>query len=771
MIRRARWLLLLAIVLISAFTAITYVTQRKAARQRRPHLSAKLPPNISATADMWEWEIKEGDRPKCRLRAKKFQQIKDPPMYMLEDLDMEIHKPGATTLDLVKSKKASFDVEKGILYSEGEVELTLNVPQPGQPPHGRQLTIHSSGVTFESKTNKVYTQRHATFSFDDGDGEATGAIYDPTAKELQMLDAVVLHWRGRTPDAKPMDIESGKLTYRESESKVLLYPWAKFKRDATTMEGGDSVVFLADGRLDRVESQNAHGVNVQDDRSLNYAADHLLLFFDDHSEIKQIQGIDHARLLNKAKSGETSVTSNRVDMDFVPGKGGSVLTQALATGKAHIESHPAPQPSGPPPIRILESEVVQVIMRDGGKEIAEMKTHAPGTVDFLPRRPIDKQRHLEGERMYMVYGPNNQLQTFRSVKTTTRTESKDKKGQVSISKTRSNDFLSEFDPKTGDMSKISQWGDFQYDEGVRHATAERADLDQPTQKITLNKTARMWDDTGSTSGDVIVLDQNTGDMVATGNVASTRLPDQKASNGGMLSPGEPMQARAQKMTTTERNKKIHYEGDAVLWQGASRLKAKQVYINRVDGTLDAKENVITTIPDDRSGDSSKDASKGTAVSANQTQTKPSANKQPAFSTVTSDSLLYSDKTKLAYFTGNTKLVRPNMVMTSKEMRVWFREEKDSAGKTDSQLDHLFADGTVRIDHKDAKRTKQGSSEHAEYYPDEERLVLTQGTPLVVDSVKGTTRGEKIVWFAKQDRLVVDNTGSGPSVSHINRERR
>jgi hypothetical protein len=45
----------------------------------------------------------------------------------------------------VKCAKAEFDVGKGILYSEGEVEITMNVPEDEQP-NGRLMVIKSSGV-------------------------------------------------------------------------------------------------------------------------------------------------------------------------------------------------------------------------------------------------------------------------------------------------------------------------------------------------------------------------------------------------------------------------------------------------------------------------------------------------------------------------------------------------------------------------------------------------------------------------------------------------
>jgi lipopolysaccharide export system protein LptA len=63
------------------------------------------------------------------------------------------------------------------------VDITLAVPNEGQPKH-TLVSIHSSGVTFDSGTGKAATDRAATFKFENGEGRAVGASYDPSTREL-----------------------------------------------------------------------------------------------------------------------------------------------------------------------------------------------------------------------------------------------------------------------------------------------------------------------------------------------------------------------------------------------------------------------------------------------------------------------------------------------------------------------------------------------------------------------------------------------------------
>jgi lipopolysaccharide export system protein LptA len=751
MLRRARWLILLAIVVIAAFVASIYIAQKKALRRARPQISAPLPSNTSATAQLWEYEIKSGDRAKIRLRAKHFEQVKAPSTFLFEDLEMEIRDKTETKYDLVKSARASFDQESGLMYSEGDVEMTMNLPLDEQKAAGRILKIRSSGVTLEVKTSRASTDRKAYFEFDRGSGECVGTVYDPVAHELQMKSEVKLDWRGDDPSKPPMHVEAGFLNYKEQTGEIFLSPTAKLQRDTFTLESAESVVTLKDGLIDKVVALKAHGTDHMPNRQLDYQAEHLVMYFTPKAEISKIEASDAAKLVSTSVAGVTDVTADRLDLDFDTAGDASVLKRALATGKGRIEARsvqrPGQSPRGP---RVLTSEVIEATMRKDGKEIERVVTHAPGQVDLLPGKKGEKNRRMNGERIYVDYGPDNAIEKLRAVDVTTRTESEGKGGAVVTSTTRSKDLQADFDPKTGDLTRMDQWNDFQYQEGARHATATRASLDETKNVITLTTKARMWDDTGSTSADQIVLDQKTDDMVATGNVSSTRLPDKKQANEGLFSAGEPIQARAEKMTTAEKNQKIRYEGRALMWQASSRIQAKTIFINRKDQLLEAAGDVITQLPDQR-GDSPPAGSK-----------KPSN----AFTIVKAQSLVYSDKTGEAYYAGGVTLERPSIEMKSKELRAFFVKQPKPGGGEETELNHMVADGNVEVIERAADRSRTGTSEHAEYFPGEERFVLTGGNPMVVDNVRGTTRGSEITWLSRQDRLLVNNTGSGPSVSRI-----
>ena len=98
---------------------------------------------------------------------------------------MKVYSKDAKTYDLVKSAAATFNTAEKSLYSQGDVEITLDLPVKGQPTK-QPTVIKTSGLTCDSNTGRVDTDQPSSFVFEKGDGKATGATYDPANHELLM---------------------------------------------------------------------------------------------------------------------------------------------------------------------------------------------------------------------------------------------------------------------------------------------------------------------------------------------------------------------------------------------------------------------------------------------------------------------------------------------------------------------------------------------------------------------------------------------------------
>jgi lipopolysaccharide export system protein LptA len=744
--KSTRWLLLVAILAILGGVGATYRLQKKFLAEQAPRQPEKLSPDLKSLAQDWVWTQSEGDRAKVTIRARSFRQVKDSGITELEQVQLQVFSREENTYNLIKSAHAQFTQSERRMYSDGEVEITLRVPVEGTPKR-TLVSIRTSGVTYEYATGMASTGRAASFVFENGTGKAVGASYNPNDKLLRLYHDVVVDWKAPGPRAKPMKLEAGELSYQEAKSKIWLAPWARVTRENSVIESADAVITLEDGAIRMVEASKGHGTDRYPKRQLEYSADNLSVNFSDQGVVEKVAGEPNARLVNTSEGSVTTVTANRLDLEFGDATGESVLSKALANGDTVVESKPLPAAGRQlPETRILRSAVVEVKMRPDGKEIEGVTTQSPGTLEFLPNRPAQRRRLLTGERMWIAYGPQNHIQSFRAEQATTLTEptAEERARKKAPSKTSSKTLTAEFDPKTSQMTRMEQTEDFIYTEGDRNARARHAVLESQQNLITLETGAKMWDTTGSTFADRIRLDQRTNNFTAEGHVTSSRLPEKKKPNSDLLSGDEPLQAVAESMNSSNRNQVVQYRGKVVLWQGANRLQAERVDIDREKHRLQATGGVVTQFLDEQK----EDAKSKTPV-------------KPVFTIVRAAELVYTEADRLAHYKGGVTLTRPGLSVQGGELRSFLNESG-----ADSRMDHAFADGKVRIVQQTLNRSRTGTGEHAEYYTADQKIILRGGEPQLADALRGITRGTELTYFADDDKLLVDGAPDRPAASAI-----
>src|SRR5260370_6027329 len=366
----------------------------------------------------------------------------------LTGVELELFHVNGKDYDLVKSATAEFDVNGRTLYSDGAVDITMGLHED-TPEHARLLNIHTSGVHFASDTGKAVTDRPARFEFGQGSGSAIGAEYDPNLRELRLKSTVALDWRSPGPAAPPLHVEAGEALYRERDAKVDLGPWSKLTRGTLHMDAGPALVTLDKGVVQQAAVQQARGVQDDPRRKVEFAADDLLLNFGEAMTVREIHGQRNTRLVSTARSAQTTVTSDRMDLMFTPAGHESLLSIAVASGHGMAEAAPVARTGvEPPETRILKSDVIHMAMRAGGQEIERVETEGPATLDFVPNGPSQPRRSLTGDRIWIDYGAENRIQSFRSTNVRTRTERPALAGKPIAPPvvTQSKEILASFDP-------------------------------------------------------------------------------------------------------------------------------------------------------------------------------------------------------------------------------------------------------------------------------------------------------------------------------------
>ena len=793
----------LAIILVAVgYTLKLRIDKARAARaQPTPKIATKYN-GIALSGWRYEKDDPQTNKPIVRVDAKTFQGTNDPSTFELQDLALRLYNKAASSYTYVQSDKALFDEGSGLLKSSGPVHIVINVPQDEDAADPKvaekRVRVFTSGMIYETKTGKATTDQPANFVFTEGDGSAVGVEYDPNTKVLHLKAQISLDWIGHGTVENKMHIEAGDLVYKETEQKIYLSPWSKMQRLSTSIQAQNSVVTLEDGVLQKIESDHPAGADVREDKQTNYSAEKMTAQFDEDGNLVQIIADQHARVVTAEKGSRTTLTGDRADLRFAlqpkvqDGRQEmeSQLHLVLADGHAVAESLPLPQPGVQmAETRILRSEHIELEMKPGGQDVQEIRTSSQAQLEFLPNRPDQSHRILDASHLRVLYGAGSYVDTFLAWSAATHTDKPASQVKPKMGKdgkplpqapalTWSDRMVAKFAPNSNQISTIDQEGNFRYQEGGRKAWAKKAFLEQSINKITLTDNAHVIDETGSAVADQIIMNQANGDMDAAGHVLSTHEPDRNQKPGtSMLDDSKPMQAQADVMRTRENNNKVHYEGHAVMWQGADRLMAQVIDIDRDEQSIRAKGDVVSELVDNKQpgGKQAGEPAAGgrpaetglqlkpvsavitkaqPAAAAPDSLTAPDSAAAPVYTIVRAPELFYRDDTRVALYTGGVTLVREKMTVTSQQLRAFLSPKKDD-NSNDSSLDHAFADGKVRVfEQVTATRTREGTSEHAEYYSKEDKVILNSGAPQMTDSQKGITKGRELTYFSGDDHLIV-----------------
>ncbi len=781
--RRYSLFLAVALIIISAVVGYTLKLRLDKARAQRAMAAPPMKTGLEGVASQgWHWWKNDDQTGRLitDVKADSFEGTHDPSTFELVNARLRMYDKRGSSYTYVQSERALFDEGSGVLRSEGTVHIVMNVPKDKNAEDAsvanKRVRVTTTGVVYETKTGKAKTDQPASFVFTEGDGKAVGADYDPNTKILHLKSQVALDWIGKGPVANKMHIETDDLIYKEAEGKVYLSPWARMTRQGTHIEAQNTLITLLNHHLHEIDGDRAVGSDQRDDRQTRYSADKMVAMFNEKGVLLEIQGAGNARVETIQPAAHTVLTGAHADLHFAlatkqQGKQAvedSELRLVNADGHSVAESTPLPQPGVQlAETRILRSEHIELAMKPGGKDVEEIRAPSTAQLEFVPNRPDQAHRLVDASHLRVIYGAGSYVDTLLAWNAVTHTDKaaakvKPKKGPdgkpvpPAPALTWSDLMTVKFAPDSNQVATIDQAGNFRYEEGPRKASAKEAYLEQNINRITLKDHARVLDDTGSAAADTIVMNQENGDMDAKGHVLSTHEPDKNEKPGtSMLDATEPMQARADQMQTRDDNSNVFYEGHVVMWQGANRIAADNIVINRDTSALDATGNVVSELVDNKTAGAPGEPTVRTVSTAAPGADPPSGANGPIYTTVYAPKLVYRDDTRIANYTGGVKLIRQKMTITAQNLQAFLTAKTDKTSD-ESSLNHAVATGNVRIhDVISPGRTRVGSGEHCEYYTKEDKVVLNGGAPQMTDSYKGVTKGLQLTYYNGDDHLIVD----------------
>jgi lipopolysaccharide export system protein LptA len=775
-----RILLLLAVTAMLAVVVSDYIGTQRAGPAGGVAEPEEIPRNLDSKASRWTWSQSSANERRVEIHASTVEQIRDTTLLQLHGVELLIYRPDSQSYDRIVSESARFDGET--LYSEGEVTVLLGLTPAGSAQPSRQPTkIRSTGVTFRSKTGVASTDRFAEYEFEGGRGHSSGSFYDSVNRYFRMNSQAYVERDSSAPGQPPLKISAGELSYFEVEQRVDLKKGASLERGEQRLEAGEAYVYLEAGVIRRITAVEARGVERQKSRVLRFETPRLEATYSPKQVLERISGEGKSWMTSGTDSSSLRAEGNRIDLRYeaLEGAEESLLRETHVRESAVLEARPAAgSTAGKAQIRRISSEILHLQMDSTAENMEFVETLARGRIDLLPVEDGDSHDRMEADRIKMFYAAGNRmekLQATGNVEVERQPRRNARQGakpvrQTEPLRTTSGGLIGEFDPASGEMRVLRQWANFRFEQGERSGRAEEARFDLTANRTELRNRAEVWDLNGRTSANQLNLDEESGDFSAQGNVSSVfqeRAPmnasgaTAKESSGSaakeiaggaaetigpggeLFSTAEPVYATAERMRSNQRSGVIEYFGKARLWQGADRIEAEQIRIERREKKLAAQGNVLSVLAEKH-----EDAPTP-AESAPGPARQAAAQKPPIV--VRADAMRYDETTRQIAYAGHVELRRDILRVKASELDAWLTPAEDG----ESRLKKAEARGAVEVSEAAASGTgRRGFGERAEYHPGEEKVVLEGAPARVINARQDTTRGAELTYYLNDDRLLV-----------------
>jgi lipopolysaccharide transport protein LptA len=248
-----------------------------------------------------------------------------------------------------------------------------------------------------------------------------------------------------------------------------------------------------------------------------------------------------------------------------------------------------------------------------------------------------------------------------------------------------------------------------------------------------------------------MLDLRADTAEGVGKVQATHLDatgdaDHNRSGPKSASTGDPLNVVADRVLAAHREQFIHYEGHVRAWRGGDLVESSSLDVYRTERRLASGFRVQTS---HLQRPAQQAAPNPFASGPSRRETQPV--------TIRADRLEYMDEGRKASYRGNVELLTENTTLKADHLEVYFSK---GANVEASEIERAVAEGQVGV----TQQGRRAAGEHADYDAASGKIVLTGGPPTLYDAENGFTTGQRLTFYIRDDRLLVDGGNNSPTLT-------
>jgi lipopolysaccharide export system protein LptA len=534
----------------------------------------------------------------------------------------------------------------------------------------------------------------------------------------------------KPPSKEPTRIRSESALLEKKERRATFEGNALVTRAKDEMRAHRMTAYFDAGNsVDRIEARGSSNLKQLDKAEISSPDMDFFFDPDSHQLARAVAaGGAHTRSLGPAPMREARADS--LEAAFVDGPLGNVVDTIRASGNALVQVHAPPaQPKGTE--REIKAAAISLRFYPDGRNVKTAEATGDAVMTVTPVHADDRadKKTIRSPQMNAeFYEDGNRISHFNAsggVRVEIEALVADAHPlRVTTSKTATADFLAD----SQDIEKVSQEGDFKYNEGDRNAVSERAHYDGQKEILNLRGGRPMvWDAKSRTQADEIDFDRGTDETHARGDVRTTYYSNESTNDSTPFqNTKSPVFITAARADVRNAEGVAVYRENARGWQDDNFVKADRIELYKEDKRMVAIGNV----------DSALYRTKRESAPGNREEV-------PGFAQA--DRMFYSDEARLVHYEGNVKARQGEDRIEGSKVDVYLMADSN-------EVDHLNAEGSVVL----TQPGRRGVGDKLVYTASDGRAVLTGKTARVDDVEQGSTMGSQLTFYSRDDRVFVEN---------------
>jgi LPS export ABC transporter protein LptC len=746
----ARGLALFLLVGGAIFVGVSYYKMRNNQPFRLKSENPALSKEITGIINGYEQRITRNDRLYLWLRAARDVTYADG-HHELEQVNLQVFPPAGEKPDQIVADRSIYDQKNGQLQFNGNVQIETH----------DALKVKTDVLVYYQDREVAETFSPITFERENVNGKSTGALVDDKNKRLEMRSEVevtvspeALKETGnkeakpsklKGSRAKPVTIKSAQAVFDQAAKRLTFSGGATAEQDSDIMSGDSLAAVINDKKkLEKMEMRgNSYLRTMNEGRAAEAHAVDMDFFLDGDQRLQHVHGSRDIRAQTLNADSEMQLTgATQLNISFQALGDRSLMKEMLSEGRSIVTlSAPKSRANDPRAAgKRLTADVIKLIWRSTGKDLerAEAAGNAELYVEPVQKTAKSERKTLTAARFDCDFFESgniarNCIASGGAKGVFEPFQTNEKRGTRTMS---SQKMVAVFVRETQDVDRVEASGDAKFNELDRNGTANVVAYSASDDTVRLRGgDPTVWDSRARTKALEIDSNNTTHISSCRGKVQTTYY-SQEQTNGAapFRKLKSPVYLLGDRAEVNHDSGVAVYSGGARMWQDDNFVRGDTITLFREEKRMEARGRVQSALYQ------AKQKSGSTTASV------------PVFATA--DFMRYSDPERLLHYENNVDIKQGTDRMTSGIADVYLQKDTNELERTVAQRNVVLI-----------QPGKRGTGDWCQYTTADEVAIL-KGNPAHVEDDQGTTDGNRLTMYRRENRVVVDDARGSQSPGRV-----